>query len=100
MNAQEARLFWMALVVCPVLWSIFFIVALFGFKFKWLLLVMIALALNGANLYGYVKCNFGASKDLKSATTDFVRTQVLRNAVDIMTKPGGQPSTARPTNII
>lgn len=82
------------------MWGIFFIAALFGLKFKWLLLVMIALALNGANLYGYVKCNFGANKDLKSATTDFVRSQVLRNAVDIITKPNAKPPNARPSGVV
>lgn len=82
------------------MWGIFFIAALFGLKFRWLLLVMIALALNGANLYGYVKCNFGANKDFKSATTDFVRSQVLRNAMDIITKPSAQPPNTRPSGIV
>ncbi|XP_075154557.1 putative Golgi apparatus membrane protein-like protein CG5021 isoform X1 [Haematobia irritans] len=99
-NNNEARIFWLGLILCPVFWSLFFIVALFGMKFKWLLLVMIALALNGANLYGYVKCNFGASKDLNSAATDFVKTQIFRNAMDMMTKPTAQPTTARPTGVI
>lgn len=61
---------------------------------------MIALALNGANLYGYVKCNFGANKDLNSAATDFVRNQIFRNAMDIITKPTNQPTTARPTGVV
>lgn len=61
---------------------------------------MIALALNGANLYGYVKCNFGANKDLNSAATDFVKTQIFKNAMDIITKPSAQPTTARPTGVV
>lgn len=61
---------------------------------------MIALALNGANLYGYVKCNYGANKDLNSAASDFVRTQIFRSAVDMMTKPNAQPTTAKPTNVV
>jgi ABC-type dipeptide/oligopeptide/nickel transport system permease component len=32
----EAQIFWMALILCPVLWIVFFLIALFGFKFKWL----------------------------------------------------------------
>ncbi|XP_037919592.1 uncharacterized Golgi apparatus membrane protein-like protein CG5021 isoform X2 [Hermetia illucens] len=99
-NQNEARVFWLALILCPAMWGIFFIVALFGLKFKWLLLVMIALALNGANLYGYFKCNFGANKDLNVAATDFVKTQLFKNAVDMMTKPAQQPSTARPTGVV
>lgn len=99
-NNNEARIFWLGLILFPVFWGLFFLVALFGLKFKWLLLVMIALALNGANLFGYVKCNFGANKDLNSAATDFVKTQLFKNAVDIMTKPSAQPPNARPTNIV
>ncbi|XP_018796782.1 PREDICTED: uncharacterized Golgi apparatus membrane protein-like protein CG5021 isoform X1 [Bactrocera latifrons] len=99
-NNNEARVFWLGLILFPACWGLFFVVALFGLKFKWLLLVMIALALNGANLFGYVKCNFGANKDLNTAATDFVKTQLFKNAVDIMTKPSTQPPTARPTNVV
>lgn len=58
---------------------------------------MIAIALNAANLYGYIKCNYGASKDLNSAATDFVKSQLFKNALDIMTKPSSAP--APPTNV-
>lgn len=62
---------------------------------------MIAIALNAANLYGYVKCNYGASKDLNSAATDFVKTQLFKNAVDMMTKPNTAPPTnVRPTGVV
>lgn len=61
---------------------------------------MIALSLNGANLYGYVKCNYGAGKDLNSAATDFVKTQLFKGAVDMMTKQAAQPTAARPTQIV
>lgn len=64
------------------------------------LLVMIALALNGANLYGYVKCNFGANKDISSATTDFVKGQVFKNAMGILTRPSAQPTVSKPTGIV
>lgn len=78
-NAAEARIFWLALILCPLFWSILFIVALFGFKFKWLLLVSIAIVLNGANLYGYVKCKMGNDQNISTATTDFFRKQVIQN---------------------
>lgn len=105
LNPHETRIFWMALVICPVVWAFFFIVALFGLKFRWLLLVLIALALNGANLYGYIKCSFGASAKLSTTTTDFVKSQMLKNAVNLMnfqssnTNPT-QPGNTRPTNVV
>uniref|UniRef100_A0A182QI94 Golgi apparatus membrane protein TVP23 homolog n=1 Tax=Anopheles farauti TaxID=69004 RepID=A0A182QI94_9DIPT len=84
LNNFEGRIFWITLVMCPTLWSLFFIVGLLGFKFKWLLLVVIALILNGANLYGYIKCNFGATANIRTTTTDFVKSQVLKNAVNLI----------------
>ena len=78
-NATEARIFWLALILCPMLWVIFFIVAFLSLKFKWLLLTVIALVLNGANLYGYVKCKMGGDKNISSATSDFIKQQVFQN---------------------
>lgn len=78
-NPSESRIFWLALIISPLLWSIFFLVALFGFKPKWLLLALIAIILNGANLYGYIKCKTGGDKNITSATSDFFRTQVIQN---------------------
>lgn len=78
-NPSESRIFWLALIICPFLWGIFFIVALFGLKFKWLLLVCIASLLSGANLYGYVKCKMGKDQNISSATSDFLKKQVMQN---------------------
>lgn len=61
---------------------------------------MIALTLNGANLYGYVKCKFGTKENLSSVTTDFVRTQIIQNAATLMGGKSPQPSTAQPTGVI
>lgn len=78
-SAAEARIFWLALILCPLTWSIFFVAALFSLKFKWLLLVCIAIILNGANLYGYIKCKMGSNQNISTATGDFFRKQVLQN---------------------
>lgn len=69
----------MGLILAPVFWGLFFLVALFGLKLKWLLLVMIALALNFANLHGYTRCKFGSSSNLKDATFGFAKKEVLKN---------------------
>lgn len=78
-SAAEARIFWLALILCPMAWAVFFVIALFGLKFKWLLLVCIAIILNGANLYGYVKCKMGNDRNISAATGDFFRKQVIQN---------------------
>lgn len=40
--------------------------------------------LTGANLYGYIKCKIGNSESLTSATSSFLRQQVLQNAVSLV----------------
>ncbi|KYB28835.1 putative Golgi apparatus membrane protein-like protein CG5021 [Tribolium castaneum] len=102
-NEREARIFWMALVITPLLWGVFFITALFWLKLKWMLLIMIALALNGANFYGYFKCKVGSSESLSSATTNFLRKQVLQNAVSLVTREATAPQAnpmSQPSNTI
>jgi hypothetical protein len=104
-DPAEVRVFWIALVAFPILWGLLFIVALFGFKFRWLvsfisscnlcmaiytttflfqLLVCIGLTLNGANLYGYIKCKAGLNKELSFAglTNNFIREQVVQNVMN------------------
>ncbi|KAL1129102.1 hypothetical protein AAG570_013633 [Ranatra chinensis] len=83
-HPSESRIFWLALFIAPAFWAIFFLVAILSFKFKWLLLVSIALALSGANLYGYLKCKFGQSGEgfsssITSATSSFFRKQIIEN---------------------
>lgn len=47
----------------------------------------IGLSLNGANLYGYVKCKVGLNKEMSFAglTNNFIREQVVQNVS--VTKP-------------
>lgn len=83
LHDSEVRIFWLALILCPLIWALFFFVTLFGFKFKWMLLTIMALVLNGANLYGYVKCKMGGDKNISSATSEFLRKQVLQNVCSV-----------------
>ncbi|XP_012251219.1 uncharacterized Golgi apparatus membrane protein-like protein CG5021 isoform X2 [Athalia rosae] len=100
LSTDEVRIFWLALILCPLTWSIFFVVALFSLKFKWLLLVCIAIILNGANLYGYVKCKMGNDQNISSATGDFFRKQVFQNVASMMSRSPPTNTPGQPTNMI
>lgn len=63
------------------------------------MLVLIAMTLNGANLYGYIKCRYGTNTNLNSAASDFVRNQLIQNAVGIISRPA-QPTATRPTGVV
>ncbi|XP_067100654.1 Golgi apparatus membrane protein TVP23 homolog B [Osmerus mordax] len=78
---SESRIFWLGLVVCPVLWVIFVFSALFSFKIKWLAVVIMGLVLQGANLYGYVRCKVGNKTNLKNMATNYFGRQFLKQAM-------------------
>ena len=89
-NAREVRLFWTGLVTAPIVWGLFLLVAFFGLKFKWMLLVLIALTLNAANLHGYVKCKFRDTAQFKN----FGQRELLKNFLS----RNAQPPVNQPNN--
>lgn len=78
-NPTEFWLFWIPLVVCPLIWIIFGVVQFFQLAFHWAVLCVLAVVLNGANLGGYVKCAREARKKVKSMATSFVVKQTIEN---------------------
>ena len=55
LSSTEIYIFWAGLVAAPALWVLFLFTALFSFKLKWLVLVIIGLSLSGSNLLGYLR---------------------------------------------
>ncbi|CAH8531708.1 unnamed protein product [Schistosoma turkestanicum] len=51
-----SRLFWIGLIVSPAIWFIFFLVSLFSLHIRWAFVCAIALCMNLANVYGYLRC--------------------------------------------
>ncbi|KAF7269318.1 putative Golgi apparatus membrane protein-like protein CG5021 isoform X2 [Rhynchophorus ferrugineus] len=97
-NERESRIFWTALLLTPFIWGIFFLVALFGLKLKWMLVVLIALVLNGANLHGYIRCKVGNKDSLTTVTSEFIKKQVMSNAINIVTRQANSPPVNTPNN--
>mmetsp|Transcript_17256 Transcript_17256/g.23748 ORF Transcript_17256/g.23748 Transcript_17256/m.23748 type:complete len:288 (-) Transcript_17256:318-1181(-) len=56
-NKFDNSVFWTVLYSTPAVWLSLGIVGIFRFHFGWLITVCIAIALSGANLYGYYKCS-------------------------------------------
>ena len=67
----ESRLFWIVLVVFPLLWVLMFFTSLFSLHLQWLMVVVVALILNCTNLWGYTRCKFSSNKEMGSAATKF-----------------------------
>jgi len=67
LNAMDARIFWWTMYVTPLLWIALGLIGVLKFELNWLIVVVIALALNGANLVGYFKCDREAAERLQDA---------------------------------
>ncbi|KAJ7316129.1 hypothetical protein JRQ81_002291 [Phrynocephalus forsythii] len=80
-SEAESRIFWLGLITFPLLWVIFAFSALFSFRVKWLAVVIMGVALQGANLYGYIRCKVGSKKNLTSVATSYLGRQLLRQTV-------------------
>ncbi|XP_027566979.2 Golgi apparatus membrane protein TVP23 homolog A [Pipra filicauda] len=65
----EARIFWLGLIICPVIWTLFLFSTLFSLKLKWLALVIAGISLQTANLYGYIHCKLGGQKTISRVTS-------------------------------
>ncbi|KAJ3105736.1 Golgi apparatus membrane protein TVP23 A [Phlyctochytrium bullatum] len=67
-NPTDSRVFWVALYAAPAIWGVFGLLALLQFSFSWLLVVIVAIVLNMANVIGYTKCE----KDARQKVTSYI----------------------------
>ncbi|KAM7371924.1 hypothetical protein PAMP_009124 [Pampus punctatissimus] len=87
MSSAESRIFWLGLIVCPILWIIFVFSTIFTLKIKWLAVVIMGLVLQWANLYGYVRCKVGGKSDLRSMAKNYLGIQILKEALKKTQEP-------------
>jgi len=62
----DSRMFWGAMYVNPICWGLMFIIGLLRLKFEYLPIVIAALAMNTANIVGYIKCSSSAKAKMQS----------------------------------
>ncbi|XP_074867149.1 Golgi apparatus membrane protein TVP23 homolog A isoform X2 [Carettochelys insculpta] len=77
----EARIFWLGLIICPVIWTVFFFSTLFSLKLKWMALVIVGISLQSANLYGYIHCKLGGKKSISKVTSRFMSRRMFQRAL-------------------
>uniref|UniRef100_A0A2S2NL77 Golgi apparatus membrane protein TVP23 homolog n=1 Tax=Schizaphis graminum TaxID=13262 RepID=A0A2S2NL77_SCHGA len=103
-NSGEYRIFWAGLWSVTGMWILFFITSFFSINFKWMLLVCIALTLNIANLYGYIKCKGGNQENLgiSSMASSFIFQNIgkVRETMSSLNNPPSSPPNIKPTGIV
>lgn len=88
----ESQVFWVSLIITPILWFVFLLFALFGARLKWLLVDSVGLCLNGANVYGYMRCRFGDGKDIRNTASGFLTPKLFKNIMESFTPKKNEPS--------
>eukprot|EP00090_Calanus_glacialis_P041982 TRINITY_DN74618_c0_g1_i1.p1 TRINITY_DN74618_c0_g1~~TRINITY_DN74618_c0_g1_i1.p1 ORF type:complete len:213 (-),score=62.69 TRINITY_DN74618_c0_g1_i1:129-767(-) len=87
MSSTEVYIFWTGLVVAPVFWVLFFFTALFSFKLKWLVLVIIGLTLSTSNLLGYMRCKLGKTDStatmLSGVANQYLQQRMVQNVMGL-----------------
>ncbi|KAG1676722.1 Golgi apparatus membrane protein TVP23 B [Nymphon striatum] len=84
-DATESTIFWSSLVACPILWVVFFFISIFKLNFKWFMIVFIGIILNGANLYGYIRCKVGGTENWSTVASSFLGQSVMKNVIRFKT---------------
>jgi len=71
-TSLDVAVFWVGLFAPGVVWTLFGVASIFRFSFDWLLLILTALALSGANIIGYVRCKQDARSNIASGIQGLV----------------------------
>ncbi|XP_033944572.1 Golgi apparatus membrane protein TVP23 homolog B [Pseudochaenichthys georgianus] len=80
-SGAESRIFWLGLIVCPLFWIVFVFSTIFSLKIKWLAVVIMGLVLQGANLYGYVRCKVGGKSNLRNMAKNYFTVEIFKQAM-------------------
>lgn len=66
LNVVDGRIFWWTLYASPLIWILLGVVCVLKFNVSYLIMVVIALVLSGANIIGYYKCNKDATEQIRN----------------------------------
>lgn len=79
--AFDSSVFWGALYLTPVVWGLLLTVGLLRLKFEYIPVVVVAIVLNSANIYGYMNCSNSAKQKIRSFVEQGIK-QTAMNALD------------------
>ncbi|XP_034443530.1 Golgi apparatus membrane protein TVP23 homolog A-like isoform X1 [Hippoglossus hippoglossus] len=79
----EERIFWLGLIICPLIWTVFFFTCLFSLKIKWLYLIVASISLQAANLYGFLRCKAVGQDGRPPDSRSFTGRHLLQRESDM-----------------
>jgi hypothetical protein len=79
-NQFDSGVFWTVLYATPFFWTGLLMIGVLKFNLGWLIIVVMALALSGANVYGYYKC----SSDQKAKFQEMMQSGAQAGAMTVL----------------
>lgn len=79
-NKFDSSIFWTVLYATPAIWLALMVIGFLKFNLRWLIIVLTALAMSSANVYGYYKC----SSDQKAKFQQMVAQGAQAGAISVM----------------
>lgn len=76
-SPTDSRIFWTTLYAAPTIWALLLLIGLLRFDFEYLPVVIAALSMNMANVYGYTRCSSSAKKRMQSLVEQGLRNTTL-----------------------
>jgi len=80
-DKNDSRVFWWALYGTPVVWTVFLLYEIILLHLEWLIIIGVALTLNGANIIGYTRCSREAQRRVSSFVQD---TTTMAGAMNVL----------------
>ncbi|KJH47957.1 hypothetical protein DICVIV_05933 [Dictyocaulus viviparus] len=74
----DRRAFWVGLIAGPIVWLLFVITAFFTFKWEWMVVALMGLCMNCANLYGYLRCRWADTNQFSDYISKWAFISMLR----------------------
>ena len=76
-NKVDSTVFWTVLYLTPVIWGILLLFGLLRLQVGWMLVVVMALSLSLANVYGYYKCSSDQKAKFQQMTAEYAQRGVM-----------------------
>jgi hypothetical protein len=90
----DSRIFWTGLFVFPAVWAVLGVLALLTLSLDWSVVCAVGLGLQGANVYGYVRCSGEAQQQLRSAASAGAMSAISRGTTAIFAASGVNTAAA------
>jgi hypothetical protein len=103
-NKFDSSVFWTVLYATPLVWVALLVIGVLKFNLGWLIIVIMAISLSSANVYGYYKCSSDQKakfqqmmqEGAQAGTMAMIRSSMVSPMLGWLTGTSSTPSQGQP----